>query len=340
MSINVTDDLSEYLTLDVSTEDQSFIRGKLTDTGVTLFKESNVRNFKTDQIFAIKKVVLKNQDDKDLEARISELEQMNLQGSVLYYGCFCNKTIAWIVMSLVEGKRLQQLIGEETLTDNQKLLIAKLLASSIEECHLKTITHGEIQPANIMVKFDSGSTPINVILVDFGLPTTCCKISIAEPGYIYPYGTHFLKELIRKNKEALVISDHNPEVRGYNPTKLELLIKSDWWAYGQVIVYMYSGKKLFEEVDYNIYANISDSQRKADDNKIIAIIDEKKRFGLSFSHKIPKSEFRNILRLLTTTNNHPNLIPSSISIMNSLTLALWRTKKSHFQPSDKSYFEK
>jgi serine/threonine protein kinase len=126
-------------------------------------------------------------DYTDLKERILELKQMNLKGSVSYYGCFCNKEKAWIVMSLVEGKSLQQLIvDKKKLTDDQKHLIAKLLASSIEECHKKNITHGEIKPANIMVKFDSeGSTQIDVILVDFGLPKTCCNLSITEPGYIY-----------------------------------------------------------------------------------------------------------------------------------------------------------
>ncbi len=96
--INVTDDLSKYLTFDgyvdrgsVSTENQSFIRGKLTDAGVTLFRKYNVRDFKTDQIFAIKKVVLNNLDDTDLKERILELKQTNLKGSVQYYGCFCNQ---------------------------------------------------------------------------------------------------------------------------------------------------------------------------------------------------------------------------------------------------------
>jgi hypothetical protein len=74
------------------------------------------------------------------------------------------------------------------------------------------------------------------------------------------------------NDEKKTSSDYNPIVTGeYSPSKIDLLKKSDWWAYGQVIVYMYSGKKLFEVVTYVIKK--CDEPNETDDKTIATIID-------------------------------------------------------------------
>jgi serine/threonine protein kinase len=320
--INVIEDLSQYITFEVVRGSVSTTRGKLTETGADLFRQHDKRNFQTDQIVAIKKIVLKTPDDTDLKKRILELKQMDLKGSVHYYGCFSNKDIAWIVMSLVEGKRLQQLIDENTLTYDQKHIIAERLASSIEECHKKNVTHGEIKPANIMVKFNSKeSNQIDVILVDFGLPTTCCNLSITEPGYTYLTGKHFLDTKTQRDEEKAEALSKGRDYRKYNPEKIVLLKKSDWWAYGQVMVYMYLGIKMFEKLKYDIQTvEMTREQSEHVNNRIKTILGEKhKLLSINSGPKIPE-KFQTILLLLTTTNNHPNLIPESISIRNSLPL--------------------
>ena len=253
------DKIDDYFTFVANVATGKFgtvTREKLTQKGADLILKNHSGLIRPGSAFALKRVVVNNVNEmKVLEEEIINLKRMYLRGSVRYYGCFITEFIkdgpeqhAWIVTSFIDGKNLQQLIDDKAkwFDRHQKNLIAYKLAYAILECHSNGIVHRDLKPSNIMVPIDIKSKEADVILVDFGLACNISKCSLSStcsntrgtPGYI---------------------DVHEDEYHGIDELDMTLLRQSDWWAYGQILVYMYTNTELFKFVSkppYNILADI------------------------------------------------------------------------------------
>ena len=174
---------------------------------------------------------------------------------------------------------MQQLIDKKLLNRRQKNLIAYKLAYAILECHSNGIVHRDLKPSNIMVPVDIKSKKEDVILVDFGLSCNITKCSLSStcsntrgtPGYL----------------------DVHDKYNGIDGLDMTLLRQTDWWAYGQIIVYMYSNSELFER---GTYSKLTDKILK----------------------EIPK-RLHEMLKMLTDPLRHPNERPTPGEIIKSVT---------------------
>lgn len=72
----------------------------------------------------------------------------------------------YTVMEYVEGQELS-LINPKTLSEKQKLTIAKLLCQGLAHIHKGRFIHGDIKPANVKVYINEDN--IRVQFIDFGI---------------------------------------------------------------------------------------------------------------------------------------------------------------------------
>ncbi len=96
----------------------------------------------------------------------------------------------WIVMNLVEGRRLDKVMGEEgPFASDRAARIAVGALESLHVAHLAGILHRDIKPGNLMLKDDG-----QVIVLDFGLAAapeyesrlTASDTVIGTPAYMSP----------------------------------------------------------------------------------------------------------------------------------------------------------
>jgi serine/threonine protein kinase len=291
-------DIDYYFTFKANVGSGKFgtvTREELTPKGAKLLLNNHLGLLRPGSEFALKMVVVHNVDDmKVLEEEIINLKQMHLRGSVRYYGCFITKVIeddpqkAWIVTNFIDGENLQDLIKDKLLNRHQKNLIAYKLAYAILECHSNGIVHRDLKPSNIMVPIDIKSKKEDVILVDFGLSCNITKCSLSSTCS-NTRGTHGYIDLHAKDN-------------GINGLDMTLLRQSDWWAYGQILVYMYANIELFEHLldeagrKHGTYRTLTDKNLT----------------------EIPK-RLHEMLKLLTNPSLHPNERPTPGEIIKSVT---------------------
>ena len=209
----------------------SIYRAYANDTGMETIRPPPLPN---GRLFALKKVEFDSELTKTrLIDEIQNIKQCKLRSGVRYYGCFIDDQTgrAWVVMSFIAGLNLLEVVRTVKLTRHQKNDIAKQLAFAILECHSNGIVHRDIKPANIMIANLTSKTS-DVILVDFGLSCNISKCPISpnctrlrgSPGYI---------------------DIHDEIGHGINFGDMTSLRQSDWWSYGQTIVFMYTKMELF-----------------------------------------------------------------------------------------------
>jgi tetratricopeptide (TPR) repeat protein len=96
----------------------------------------------------------------------------------------------WIVMSLVEGRRLDKVMGEEgPFASDRAARIAVGALEALHVAHLAGILHRDIKPGNLMLKDDG-----QVVVLDFGLAAapeyesrlTASDTVIGTPAYMSP----------------------------------------------------------------------------------------------------------------------------------------------------------
>jgi len=96
----------------------------------------------------------------------------------------------WIVMNLVEGRRLDKVMGEEgPFASDRAARIAVGALESLHVAHLAGILHRDIKPGNLMMKDDG-----QIVVLDFGLAAapeyesrlTASDTVIGTPAYMSP----------------------------------------------------------------------------------------------------------------------------------------------------------
>jgi serine/threonine protein kinase len=209
----------------------SIYRAYANDTGMETMRLPPHPN---GRLFALKKVHFDSELAKTmLIDEILNIKQCKLRSGVRYYGCFIDDATgrAWVVMNFITGLNLLDVVKTVKLTRHQKNDMAKKLAFAIVDCHSHGIVHRDIKPANVMITNLTSKTS-DVLLVDFGLSCNISKCPIS-PG------------CARFRGSPGYVDIHDETSRGINAGDMTSLMQSDWWSYGQTIVFMYTKMELF-----------------------------------------------------------------------------------------------
>ncbi|CAI2382443.1 unnamed protein product [Moneuplotes crassus] len=193
----------------------------------------------TNQKVAIKvydKINLKNpQKRKGVRREIKLLERMQHKNIIQLYEAFDYEDKVYLIMENVQGGSLHSLLKSmpnKQLKESDAKKLFFRIASAIEYCHSKSITHRDIKLENILL--DESKTEVK--LIDFGF-STCIpnekkiKIFCGTPSYMAP-------EIVSKREFC-------------GPP-------ADIWALGVLLYALLCGKFPFKgKTDSELYSRIS-----------------------------------------------------------------------------------
>src|SRR5258708_11380746 len=97
----------------------------------------------------------------------------------------------YIVMESLEGRTLQAVIKERSLTFEEVLGIISPLADAVDHAHRAGVVHGDIKPVNIMIQPDGRPK-----LMDFGIAHVDTAL-ITVPGHFFGSPAYLAPEQIR-----------------------------------------------------------------------------------------------------------------------------------------------
>ena len=139
-----------------------------------------IKVFKDSQLF--------DDDIKTVEAEIKVLCQLDHPNIVKYYETFADESSMYIVTEYIKGRTLSKEIneGKDSYNEADIAKIISQVASALNHCHSKGITHRDVKLDNIMV-----DDQLNVTLLDFGLSKTftkkrALKSAAGTPSYMAP----------------------------------------------------------------------------------------------------------------------------------------------------------
>jgi serine/threonine protein kinase len=193
-------------------------------------------------IVAIKSINVKPDTDFEmLQNELAILKNLTVEHSIKYYGCFINATDIYVVMDLVQGIDVSDLLfpykGEKEYVMvhpplEMKLFLAKEILAAIAELHALDIVHRDIKIQNVMFTKDN-----RVKLIDYGF---ACKLSLDPEawGCVSTCGTDGYRDF---------------KIDPGNLTSMKL---ADWWAYGQILVILFTGNY------WGTYDEAKDTYRK------------------------------------------------------------------------------
>ena len=213
MSQCSSDDINKYFEYVKSIGNGAF--GVVYKARVLPLARQELPEFADDDVefVAIKSQRAKNQFE--LNQYIRETQVMKtIRGTMVlkYYGCFVkSKTVVSVVMELCDGQDLETILKDQ-LSVGQKTTILGDLARAIGELHSVGIAHRDIKPSNIMICGGEFK------LVDYGL-----AMDLNDPQAKYKRaGTPSYMDLWPLSKERTYLAD--------------------WWSWGQVAAFMYTGR--------------------------------------------------------------------------------------------------
>ena len=126
----------------------------------------------------------------------------------------------FIVMEYVEGTELKDGIEEDKLSLEEKVHIARQIASGLRAAHEKQIVHRDIKSKNIMIS-EAGTVKV----MDFGLARMQGSEHITNPGTTVGTTSYMSPEQLHGE---------------------EATIQSDIWSYGVVLYELFTGRLPFQ----------------------------------------------------------------------------------------------
>jgi len=113
---------------------------------------------------------LKNHGNRDAEtiaAEVSILKSLSHKNVLHFYEFFVENLYVFLVTDLYAGGDLRRaLLIQGSFTEEDVFTISKQLLRAVSHCHKNRIVHRDIQPANIVFKYQGS---MEIVLVDFGL---------------------------------------------------------------------------------------------------------------------------------------------------------------------------
>jgi serine/threonine protein kinase/lipoprotein NlpI len=144
----------------------------------------------------------------------------------------------FIVMELLEGRSLQQYVGDQPLAIDEAVELSIQIADALAAAHAKGIIHRDIKPANIMVVGD-GSGAFRSKILDFGLAKLSTDTGFG-PGE--DEETHSLLGVTTPGSVVGTIAYMSPEQAMGKP----LDHRTDIFSLGVVFYEMITARRAFE----------------------------------------------------------------------------------------------
>lgn len=234
---------------------------------------------------ALKQIVIPAEDKgrQVLHDEIEILKLLDTPRTMKYYGCVDVGASIYIITELLHGKDLFDLIIDGALNNNQKQFIASELAQAIDDIHKVGLAHRDIKPENIM--FDPATNTLK--LIDFGL--SC----------------YYAKNLGNCGAHGGTVAYYDPRVV---LRSIDSMMLGDWWAFGHVVVVLYTTISLYNK-SKRLGVTPIDMSRY---NRLKAI-------GVSNIAIIPK-QFRHILDRLTDVSIPQKSRPGAAMILSTFVL--------------------
>lgn len=136
--------------------------------------------------------------------------------------------VDFIAMEFVDGRTLDQLIGNNGLSPKEVLIYAVQMAEALATAHAAGIIHRDLKPANIMVTEDG-----RVKVVDFGLAKLTEKTGIPGPG---------ASDSTQEGVILGTVSYMSPE----QAEAKKIDARSDIFSFGSVLYEMVTGQRAFK----------------------------------------------------------------------------------------------
>ena len=211
---------------------------------------------------AIKVVALSMAGTKKIQpmmlGELHALKHSKLAHGIRYYGCFLDAKYLYIIMNLVRGQTLYELIRSRTLTQERVTRIARELSLAIEEFHDAGFIHRDLKLENIIVvnEGDKGDKGDKVDKSD--------KITLIDYGFMCAEDPIFKQSC-----------ESNVGTVGYNDPKVipgdrDSMMLADWWAFGQIVMFMYLGSPL--HTPRGMYNRPKDVDLKSVDRSVVDIL--------------------------------------------------------------------
>jgi serine/threonine protein kinase len=161
---------------------------------------------------------------------------LNHPNIVHIYDIATDAGVDFIAMEYVEGKTLDERIGQRALSLNDALKYAIQIADALSKAHSAGIIHRDLKPSNIMVK-DDGSVKI----LDFGLA------KLTEPIHLVEASSTATTAAIEKpiTEKGAILGT----VAYMSPEQAEGKIidqRSDIFSFGSVLYEMVTGQRAFQ----------------------------------------------------------------------------------------------
>jgi serine/threonine protein kinase len=117
---------------------------------------------------------------------IQTLSKFDSPNIVKSYRFFEENDVGYIVMEYIEGQTFKQLLKIRSLNEKEAYKLIALLVTCLQKVHDMGVLHGDIKPANIIIRNDGSP-----VLIDFGAAQKINQRSdpntlIFTPGYAAP----------------------------------------------------------------------------------------------------------------------------------------------------------
>ena len=159
---------------------------------------------------------------------------------VEFYGYFIdNDKKLNLVLELADGEELNDLVADELLTYNHKLLIIEKIASLLQYLRINHTIHRDFKPNNFLVKIINDET-LSIKVLDFGISKVSNQTNFSQ----------------NTSSGTLVYSP--PELMSVE-VNVKVSFKYDVWSYGLIVSYLFSeeqpwGDKINQmQVEYNLF---------------------------------------------------------------------------------------
>ena len=186
------------------------------------------------------------------ESSISQ--KLHTQSNIISIdSCYYNDKVGVLVMEKMDCDLLDFVMRHETLPERVCKVIFKEVCKALYQCHSNGISHLDIKPDNILLKFNEQRQVNSVKLADFGFSFDFSKRAkrdveqTSDKTSSFPFDFEF-NQLVG-TKEYRAPETHSAPEIAYQADKVDI------WGLGITLFSMITGNFPFAEVDGNIICN-------------------------------------------------------------------------------------
>jgi len=180
-----------------------------------------------------------------LEREAQLLAAVNHPNIAAIYNLEQSGEIRWLVLELVEGKTLEQLLGDGPFSIAESVRIGSQVASALEAAHEKGIVHRDLKTANVMLDAKG-----RVKVLDFGIAKDVSQGATTPRAAVPPQdpaevATQAAVSMAAQLTATGMIVGTAPYMSPEQIRGRELDKRSDNWAFGCLMFELLTGKRPF-----------------------------------------------------------------------------------------------